>query len=37
VIKHGATYVCLVTEITGAYNIGLKIQSVRKEIAEARA
>jgi thiamine-phosphate pyrophosphorylase len=37
VIKHVATYVCLVTEITGAYNIGLKIQSVREEIAKARA
>ena len=37
VIKHGATYVCLVTEITGAHNIGLKIQSVRKEIAQAEA
>jgi thiamine-phosphate pyrophosphorylase len=37
VIKHGATCVCLVTEITGAQNIGLKIQSVREEITKARA
>ncbi len=36
VIKHGAIYVCLVTEITSAQNISLKIQAVRKEIAKAR-
>ena len=34
VIKHGATCVCLVTEIVGAQNIGAKIQSVRARIAE---
>ena len=36
VIKHGATCVCLVTEITGAQNIGHKIQSVREEIAKVK-
>jgi len=36
VIKHGVTCVCLVTEITGAQNIGHKIQSVREEIAKVK-
>ncbi|MBI4302741.1 MAG: thiamine phosphate synthase [Chloroflexi bacterium] len=37
VIKHGARYVCLVTDIVGAQNIGLKIQSIREQVAKARA
>jgi thiamine-phosphate pyrophosphorylase len=36
VIEHGATCVCLVTEIVGSENIEAKIQSVRKQISQAR-
>lgn len=36
VIKHGATCICMVTEIVGSQNIGAKIQSVRAEIANAK-
>ena len=37
VIKHGATCVCLVTEIVGAQDIGAKIQAIRKQISKARS
>jgi thiamine-phosphate pyrophosphorylase len=36
VIKHGASCVCLVTEIVGADDIGTKIQSIRKRISDAK-
>ncbi len=36
VIKHGASCVCLVTEIVGARDIGAKIKSIRVQIAEAK-
>ncbi len=36
VIKHGATCICMVTEIVGNPNIGAKIQSVREQIAKAK-
>lgn len=35
VVKHGATCICMVTEIVGNKDIGAKIQSVRAEIAKA--
>ena len=35
VIKHGATCICMVTEIVANQNIGAKIQSVRAQIAKA--
>ena len=35
VIKHGATCVCLVSEIVGAENIGGKIQAIRAQISKA--
>ena len=35
VIKHGASCVCLVTEIVGARDIGAKIQSIRAQISKA--
>ncbi|MEK7354465.1 MAG: thiamine phosphate synthase [Chloroflexota bacterium] len=36
VIKHGASCVCLVTEIVGAPDIGAKIQSLRARISKAK-
>jgi thiamine-phosphate pyrophosphorylase len=36
VIRHGATCVCLVTEIVGAQDIGARVQSLRKVISQAR-
>ncbi|MBF8265165.1 MAG: ThiE [Dehalococcoidia bacterium] len=36
VIEHGATCICMVTEIVGDKDIGAKIQSVRAQIARAR-
>ncbi len=35
VVRHGARCVCLVTEITGAENIGAKIQAIRRQIQGA--
>lgn len=35
VVKHGATCVCLVTEIVGAPDIKVKIQSIRTQMAKA--
>lgn len=35
VIKHGATYICMVTEIVANQNIGAKIQSIRAQISKA--
>lgn len=35
VIRHGATCICLVTEIVGAPDIAAKIQAIRRQIAGA--
>ena len=37
VIRHGARCVCLVTEITGAQDIGAKVRAIRKQIQDAGA
>jgi thiamine-phosphate pyrophosphorylase len=36
VIKHGATCVCLVTEIVGAPDIAARIQAIREQISKSR-
>ena len=36
VIKHGATCICMVTEIVANQNIGVKIQSVQAQISKAK-
>ncbi len=36
VVRRGATCVCLVTEVVGAEDIGMKIQAIRAEMLKAR-
>ena len=37
VIKHGATCICLVTEIVGAPDIAAQIQAIREQISKAKS